>query len=345
MHLFSSRFLLILSALSAAVALHGWDAPGHRIVNQLALDSLPADFPAFVREPAAVGRIAFLAGEPDRWSHALDLPLKHDSWPEHYLDVEQLADAGLDPKTVSSLRYDFVAAFTAGRAAHPENFQHVDALNVVYHTDKLPGLLPWVVTEYYGRLKAAFSSLQVYQELGTPQEIANAQADVIYTMGIMGHFVGDLFQPLHTTVYHDGWVGPNPHGYFTGKFFHSWIDSGLIAKARITVADLAPRVVPAEPLPTAAREDGRDPVFVTVMDCLLEQNKFVEPLYQLEKAGKLGRGETPVAPEGRALIENQLHKGGELLGALWLTAWKSAPPEEFLRKQLLKRQAAAAVAK
>ena len=216
---------------------------------------------------------------------------------------------------------------------------------MVYHTDKLPGLLPWVVTEYYGKLKAAFSSLLAYQELGTPQEIANAQADVVYIMGTMGHFVGDLSQPLHTTVHHDGWVGPNPHGYFTGKFFHSWIDSGLIAKAGIKVSDLAPRVVPAEPLSLAVRQDARDPVFVAVLDYLIEQNKLVEPLYQLEKEGKLGRGEAPVAPEGRALIENQLHKSGELLGALWLTAWKSAPPEDFLRKQLLKRQAAAAGAK
>ena len=99
------------------------------------------------------------------------------------------------------------------------------------------------------------------------------------------------------------------------------------------------------PVALAVRQDGRDPVFVAVMDYLIEQNKFVEPLYQLEKEGKLGRGEAPVAPEGRALIENQLHKSGELLGALWLTAWKAAPPEEFLRKQLLKRQAAAAGAK
>ena len=46
---------------------HAWDYEGHRIINELALASLPADFPAFVREPAAAERIAFLSGEPDRW--------------------------------------------------------------------------------------------------------------------------------------------------------------------------------------------------------------------------------------------------------------------------------------
>jgi len=44
-----------------------WDYEGHRLVNQLALASLPADFPGFVRAPATAERIAFLAGEPDRW--------------------------------------------------------------------------------------------------------------------------------------------------------------------------------------------------------------------------------------------------------------------------------------
>ena len=50
---------------------------------------------------------------------------------------------------------------------------------------------------------------------GTPEEIANAQADFIYVMGVMGHYVGDGSQPLHTTMYFNGWVGDNPNGYTT----------------------------------------------------------------------------------------------------------------------------------
>src|SRR5258706_483831 len=40
-----------------------WDYEGHRLVNELALASLPKDFPAFVSTTAAQERIAFLAGE------------------------------------------------------------------------------------------------------------------------------------------------------------------------------------------------------------------------------------------------------------------------------------------
>ena len=39
-------------------------------------------------------------------------------------------------------------------------------------------------------------------------------------MGVMGHYVGDCAQPLHTTKHHNGWVGENPHGYTTWPGLH-----------------------------------------------------------------------------------------------------------------------------
>src|SRR5215212_10733543 len=87
----------------------GWDYDGHRMVNQVALASLPANFPAFVRIPAVQERIAFLAGEPDRWRNTPDLPLQHAQEPEHFIDIEELAACNLTPKTLPSFRYDFVS--------------------------------------------------------------------------------------------------------------------------------------------------------------------------------------------------------------------------------------------
>ena len=77
------------------------------------------------------------------------------------------------------------------------------------------------------------------------------------------------------------------------------------------------------------------------MEYLLAQQKFMEPLYALEKAGKLSHEkDEPVAPEGRAFIAGRLLAGGEMLGTVWLTAWKQAAPDVYLRAQLLKRQGA-----
>lgn len=331
--------LLCLGLLSAA-SLSAWDHPGHKIVNRLALDSLPADYPAFVREPAAVDRILFLSGEPDRWSHAQEIPARHAQSPNHFLDVEHVAAAGLDLATLPSLRYDFVVQYAAGRTAHADRFAPIDPAKNADHTREWPGFLPWTIAEYYGMLKANFSALKAFEENGgTPEEIAHARAVIVEVMGLMGHFAGDSAQPLHTTEHHNGWVGANPRGYTTVPGIHSFIDSGLIRKADLTYAALAPRVLPATMLPFAGRPDGRDPIFASALDFIVAQHASVETIYQMEKDGRLGRApEQVVSPEGRALVEAQLLKGGQYLGNLWLTAWRTAAPDAYLRSVLLRRQ-------
>jgi hypothetical protein len=334
---FASAVVSFATFCSPAAA---WDYAGHRIVNQTALASLPADFPAFVREPAAAERIAFLAGEPDRWRNVTDLPIKHANGLDHYIDLEELPHAGLDPATVPSLRMEFALAFAAGRAAHADKFPAVDPTKNADHTREWPGFAPWAVAEYYGKLKSGFSYLKVYEELGTAEEIANARANLVYVMGVMGHIVGDLAQPLHTTVHHHGWAGENPHGYTQVTKIHSWIDGGLIARTGITVEDVRPGVQAAGVQPTMPGDDGRDPIFAAVMDYLVAQNARVEPLYQLEKAGKIGPESADLA-EGRAFVCEQLRVGGEMLGTLWRTAWENTVPDVYLRDQLLKRRAGA----
>lgn len=345
-------FSLSFGVLLTAIAASAWDYEGHRIVNQLALAALPAEFPAFVREPANAERLAFLAGDPDRWRNAPDFPLKQSggSWTDHFLDIEELPLAGIDPKTVTSFRYDFIVAFAAGRALHADRFPAIDPAKNLDHTREWPGFAPWAITEYYGKIKSAFSYLKVFEELGTPEEIANAKANAIYVMGIMGHYAGDCAQPLHTTLHFNGWSGPNPNGYTTWSGIHSWIDGSFSAKAGINYDALVSRIKPAQLLSVAAQPDGRDPVFVAVMDYLLAQNQMVEPLYALEKAGKFNNAVEktarmqpvpgPVSDEGRAFIEGQLLKGGQMVSALWLTAWRNAGPDVYLRGQLIKRQIA-----
>lgn len=345
------RHLRLFVALIPAVALQGWDYHGHRTVNQLALAALPADFPAFVHEPANAKRIAFLAGGPDRWRN-VDPWLRQagPSWTDHFLDVEQLAAAGLDPLTVPSLRYDFAVAFAAGRAAHPDKFPTIDPARNADGTRQWPGFAPWAIAEWTHKLRSAFGYLKAYEEMGgTASEIVNARADVVHVMGLLGHPVGDCAQPLHTTDHYNGWSGPNPRGYTTWRGLHSWIDGGFVAKAGITVDELRPRVRAPAVLVLGPRPDGRDPLFVAVMDWFLRQHAQVEPLYRLEKAGKFSneqekaeRGRQfpgPVDAEGRAFMEERLLSGGEMLATLWVTAWQTAPVDTYLRGQLARRQA------
>lgn len=337
-------FRTLALSLAAAVSLHAWDYEGHRTVNQLALAGLPADFPAFVKTPGAAERIAFLSGEPDRWRNSPEVSLRHTNGPDHFLDFEYLDAAGLPVATLSEFRYVYTVQFAAAHAAHPEKFPAVDPAKNRDRTRELVGYLPWAVIENYAKLKSAFSSLRAYEEAGTPDEIANARASVIYYMGVLGHYVGDGAQPLHTTQHHAGWIGDNPHNYTRASSFHSWIDGGFLALGQLSAADLAPRARAARVLtdqPASTATSPRNPLFGEILAYLLAQHDRVEPLYQLELAGSLKAGAPDGGAAGRAFLGEQLLRGGEMLSSLWLTAWKQAGPDAYLRAQLQKRPPAA----
>jgi hypothetical protein len=328
---------VLVGLLLAISSTYAWDYEGHRWVNQLALASLPTNFPAFVQTPEARERIAFLSGEPDRWRNTSDLCLKHFNSPDHYLDIDDLHDYGLKPEALSEFRYEFDGQLASARALHPTNFPAVDAAQNADKTKELVGFLPWTIAEYYGKLKSGFSYLKAFEEGGSQEEIANAQQNIIYIMGVMGHFIGDSVQPLHTTKHFNGWVGDNPTDYSTRKSFHSWIDGGFVKKSGIRYTDMVPQVQPAKMLWEGDPKAKHETVFPEIMTFILDQHKLVEPLYQLEKDHKLS-GDAPSA-EGKKFITDQMLKGGTMLGSLWYSAWQQAAPDTYLRGRLLDRKA------
>jgi hypothetical protein len=342
-----SKLFAVTVALAAFIQfsaqnIFAWDYEGHHAVNELALASVPADF-GIQLTPALKDRIAFLAGEPDRWRNVTDLPLKHFNGPDHYIDLEDLKLFGLTPETLPIMRYDFVADIALARAAHPEKFPAIDPAKDSDHTRELDGFLPWAITEYFEKLKSDFATLKALQRYGgSPEEIANAQADIVYVMGVMGHFVGDGSQPLHTTVHFNGWVGENPKGYTTKTTFHAWIDGGYFKKTGgINVETLVAKIQPATRIANAGESEA---FFRDVVAYLVEQNKFVEPLYEMDKNGQLS-GEGDKGLQARPFLEGQLVKAGQMLGNIWYTAWLEAPEDTYLARQLQQRGAAASQTK
>lgn len=336
-----SRLLALCSlAFVAVLPLQAWDYEGHRAVNQLALASLPTNFPAALRDAAAQERVAFLAGEPDRWRNlqTTDRSFRHVNGLDHYFDVEYLADYyGMTAATLSPFRYEFTAQMAAVRAKSPEKFpaDEKDSDHIKY----LPGFLPWAIMESYAKLKSGFSSLKVFEEMGTPEEVAQARQNLLYTMGTMGHYVGDAAQPLHTTKHFNGWVGENPKGFGTNKTFHSWIDGGYLNRAGgLKLDELRAKLRPANTLTNAgAPVRDAEEVFKLVVAFIVEQHQHVEPLYQMDKDGKLS-GKEDVGMEGLPFLSNQIRLAGQLLGDIWFTAYQSAPVDTFLKNQLARRQ-------
>lgn len=344
LHMRTLHSLIFVAAIfCSSVSAFAWDYEGHRAINLLAVESLPTDFPSFAKTPEARERIGFLAGEPDRWRNVPDLALRHSNGPDHYIDIEELEDAGLVPAELNEFRHVYTVQYAAGRAAHPDRFTPIDPEKNKDHVRELAGYLPWSITECYARLKSGFSYLKAYEERGgTPEEIANAKANIIYIMGVMGHYVGDGAQPLHTTKHFNGWAGENPKGYTTARTFHAWIDSGFLNKTGgIFAAKLTTRIKPAAYLPPPANANGRSPLFVNVLNYLMAQQKQVEPLYALEKAGKFSP-EKAESNEGRTFLEGQILTAGNMLGSLWVTAWKEAPPDTYLISALEQRKSTTA---
>jgi hypothetical protein len=331
--------LLLLTLLAGAIRAQAWDYEVHRIINQAALASLPTNFPAFVRSPDAAERIAFLSGEPDRWRNTPDLPLKHVNHPDHYMDLEELDDYGLRDADLPVFRYEFIARLAVVRDQHPDRLPRIDPASNADHTKEWVGLLPWKLTEEYGRLKSGFSSLRALEgHGGTPDEIANARQNIVYVMGVMGHFAGDAAQPLHTTIHFNGWAGENPEGFTTDRGFHALMDGGFLVRSGLPAMEtLTARMETATGMAGAGRQSNADQVFREVLSFLRRQQQQVEPLYRLEKEGAFAAGIDPA--QGREFLTHQMALGAQLLANLWVSAWRDAPEDTWLIRKLGERKA------
>jgi hypothetical protein len=313
-----------------------WDYEGHRLIARLALHSLPPQFPAFVRSPEAMERVAFLSGEPDRWRNTTEPAFAHVNKPDHFFDIDELEFYGLTVITLSPFRYEADAQFAAGRAANAHRFPRLDPAKDPDFTRGRIGFLPWTITEHQGRLKSSFSYLRAFEEGGTPEETANARQNVLYTMGLMAHVIGDAVQPLHTTRHFNGWVGSNPNGYTTNRTFHSWVDGGFPARLGLEFEALVPRLRQARRLDLAGLGASSTNLFPAIIRLIQRGHEKVEPLYQLDRDGKLS-GRMPSA-EGREFVARQMVEGAQMLADLWTTAWQDAPQDFYLKAQLARRR-------
>lgn len=289
----SLRILRVALAVAGLVCIaaqppiaRAWEREGHRVINRLAVATLPASVPGFLRTEAAANEIDYLGPEPDRWRSPAEPELVAAQAPEHFIDME-LADA-LGP--LPHRRLDFEAkVFAAGQ--RPEKI----------------GLQPWEATEVWERLKAA---LREYRHLAAAgQDTRGAEAAAIFYAGWLGHYVGDGSQPLHTTIQYNGWTGPNPNGYTTGHQIHHLFE-GPFVDANMHEPDVCALMTPLEPI--------EGDIFDSYVAYLRHTKTYVEQVYQLEKAGGfVGAG----TAESRAFTAERLAAGASMLRDMIYTAW------------------------
>ena len=283
---FSLALSFVLGLTFYAPAAHAWGNEGHRLINRLAVASLPGDVPAFLRTEAAENEIEYLGPEPDHWRSPAEPELVAAQAPEHFIDLE-LADA-LGP--LPHRRLDFEAkVFASGQ--RPEKI----------------GLQPWEATEVWERLKAA---LREYRRLSAAhQDTRGVEQAAIFYAGWLGHYVGDAAQPLHTTIQYNGWTGPNPNGYTTEHKIH-WQFEGPFVGANLHEAEVKAKMS----APQALTGD----IFDDYVCYLRHSSTYVEKVYQLDKTGGfIGAG----TPESRDFTAERLAAGASMLRDMIYTAW------------------------
>ena len=157
--------------------------------------------------------------------------------------------------------------------------------------------------------------------LAAKADTAPVQLAIVYDAAILGHYVGDGSQPLHTTIQYNGWTGANPNSYTVEHKIHAQFESTYVGTNIKRDTDIAPLVAASKP-------HVIDDEWTQYLDYLQHTNSFVEKTYQLEKAGAFTG---PGTPEGKAFTSERIAAGAIELRDLIYSAWvhSASPIEEY----------------
>ncbi|MFH1746865.1 MAG: hypothetical protein ABIG44_07440 [Planctomycetota bacterium] len=308
-------FIAVTWILPAA---NGWGAHVHRMITYLALEALPAEAPAWLRDVTFGHRAAFQSNQVDRWRGWNSTVLRHENSPEHYLDIEYLDQYGLTLQTVPRLRREYLRAMIIAKHEHPEKMEPYDPARDPARTHEWPGFVLHTAAEHYAKLQAAFFQVRILERLKDParaHQLEQARAIAIYHLGCLSHFVADMAQPLHTTKHYDGWIGDNPANYKWRDRFHAYIDQGFVDRHELGLTHLRSCVKPTYTVNPA------DP-WEDLIAHLARSHACLEQLYTLERDGRLD------SPAGEELILERLGDATSMMTTLIWAAYTSAEPDE-----------------
>lgn len=275
-----------------------WGARGHGLIQEVAVETLPKDsVPEFFTENKE--RLTDLASQPDRWKPTQLSYLRKASSLDHFLAYEQVKGIKLPAD-----RYDFIAQVQE------------EGLSVPGAAPKFVGFLPYRVAELYQNLTLDFALWRKEGSTlpeGTPRREALEQ-NALYTAGLLGHYIEDASQPLHSTVHHDAWntvaAGGNPKGFRTQRGLHREFETQLV-NAKVDEEQVRERVAPLRRVEGDPLEWG--------LGIVAESNSQVERLYTLEKNGELKASQPSAAAVD--FMHDRMAVGAQNLRDLWHSAW------------------------
>lgn len=296
------KTIRVLLVCLFALATGGWGVRGHSNANRAAVKSIPADGPLFLK--AHEDWIAGTGIIPDSWRGNGEQYSKLFEDPNHGWFKEQFAFLSAIPRS----RYEFVIRL------HDEylRLREKDPERAALTNVRWAGTLPYAAMENYDRIK---SSMRLYRRAvaantaESQTEATYLARDIAFYVAWLGHYTADGAMPLHTSIHHDGWKGPNPKAYTTDGRIHGRFESSFVDLVKITDADL---------LPLMSKPKLIDDPFVSILAHLDDSYRHMEEVYVLDKAGAFTDASNAQANQ---LAKGQLAKAAALLRDLTYTAW------------------------
>jgi hypothetical protein len=296
---FAILCLAVLFASSQREA-WAWGVRGHAVIDRTAVDALPSDGPIFLKK--YVDLIADSASVPDSWRSASEPFSKIAEDPNHGWFREQFAF--MQDKDLPRSRYAFVIAlYKQYLAVAKSDPDAASRMNV-----RWTGTLPYAVLEGYGHLVADMRLIRAMRAQG--KDTSALETDCAFYVAWMGHYVGDGSQPLHVTIQHDGWVGPDPKGYTRDPRVHGRFESRFVDMIGLSEADVLPRLGPP------GHQTGD--VFDLMLAYLDRSYQDVETVYALDKSGALN---DPTNQQARSLVYERISAAAAMLRDLVYRAW------------------------
>jgi hypothetical protein len=285
-----------------------WGLTGHRLINGVAVATLPTAVPSFVR--SAGDSISALGPELDRSKDAGE-PHDADRDPGHYVDL--LDDGTVKGVALSALPLSREAYDTMLRSAGSDQYR--------------VGFLPYSIMDGWEQVVKDFAIWRVDQ-IGAAKAASAADrawfsADerlremlTIRDIGVWGHYVGDGSQPLHVSVHYNGWGDyPNPKGYSQSRSLHARFESEFVTRYADRAKVLS-EISPYRPCDCPIEEH--------VASYLAQTLSTVPTLYELEQVHAFEQG----SPAAVSFMESRLSAGAQMLRDLVADAWTASDDAE-----------------
>jgi hypothetical protein len=276
------------------------------MITVVALQALPADVPACLRDPLTAADAGEWAREPDRWRLA---GAAHDA----LRDPFHFAYADDDGRLGGAVTFSTLPPTRAGFEAQLRK-AGVDPDAV--------GYLPYAILDGWQQLakdlvywRADRAGLRFTKD---PQRLAWLEADrrrreaqITEDIGLLSHYVGDATQPMHLTVHHDGWgEGPNPEGFTTARVHIPY--EGTYVAAAVPLAAVRAALPPAHPLTRPAEQETGA--------WLEAQSSAWQSWYRMEKDGAFKPGDA----RGASYTAQRLGVAAGMLRDIVAAAWTAS---------------------